>query len=247
MGAKAAALLARLARRPPPALRPRLTYANVVSTLALALALGGASALAASQLGARSVGERQLRPGAVSAEKIRKDAVTAPKILALAVKGGKLAGGAVGAAKLAGGAVTSEKLANGAVGSEKIAAEAVTGEKVNESTLGQVPSAEKANAAAFAEAANPAAFAKVDQAGSLDTSNSKGIGSVKQIEAGVYCLSAVFSPRGAQVTPQFNGLGAISAFARIGGAASCPSPQVEVQIWSGASKVEAPFYVVLYR
>jgi hypothetical protein len=32
-------------------MRPRLTYANVVATLALFVALGGASAFAASELG----------------------------------------------------------------------------------------------------------------------------------------------------------------------------------------------------
>jgi hypothetical protein len=226
----------------------RLSYANIVSTLALLLALGAGSALAVGQLAPRSVGERQLRPGAITADKIRKDAVTAPKIKALAVKNGKLAGGAVDAAKLAIGAVRSDKLANDSVGTEKLAPDAVTGEKVNESTLAQVPSADRAITAAFAESADPAAFAKVDKGGGLGASDSKGIASVKEIEAGVYCIAvSAFSPRGAQVTPQFNGLGALAAFARIGGAAACPSPQVEVQTWSGATKVEAPFFLVAYR
>ncbi len=50
---------------------PRLTYANVVATLALFLALGGA-AYAATQLPADSVGTRQLRAGAVTAGKLSK-------------------------------------------------------------------------------------------------------------------------------------------------------------------------------
>lgn len=226
----------------------RLSYANVASTLALLVALGAGSAFAANQLAPRSVGERQLRPGAVTADKIRKNAVTAPKIKALAVKNGKLAGGSVDAAKLASGAVTGDKLANGAIGTEKVAPDAVTGEKVNESTLGQVPSADNANSAAFAESANPAAFAKVDKKGGLDVSNSKGIGAVKEIETGIYCISvSAFSPQGVQVTLQFEGLGTIAAFARIGGGASCPSPQVEVQTWNGGTKVEAPFFLAAYR
>ena len=36
--------------------RPKLTYANVVATLALFVAVGGASAFAASQLGKNTVG-----------------------------------------------------------------------------------------------------------------------------------------------------------------------------------------------
>lgn len=230
--------------------RPHLqiTYANVVSTLALTLALGAGGAVAASQLAPESVGERQLRPGAVTPDKIRKNAVTAPKIKALAVKSGKLAGAVITTEKLADSAVGPGKLAAAAVITEKIAPDAVTGEKVNESTLGLVPSADRANTATFAESANPNAFAKVDKDGNLDAPNSKGIAATKEIETGVYCITVSgFSPRGAQVTPQFNGLGTTDAFARIGGAAACSSPQVEVQTWNGGSKVEAPFFVMVYR
>lgn len=230
--------------------RPRLTYANVTATLALFLALGGGAAFAATQLAPKSVGARQLRPGAVTADKIRKNAVTAPKIIALAVKNGKLANGAVDTAKLANAAVSTEKLASSSVSTEKIAADAVTGAKVDEPSLGQVPSANSANTAAFAESANPAAFAKVSQEGVVDTSISKGITSadVKQgAEAGIYCVTVPsFSPRGAQVTPRYNGSGNLTAYATIGGTGSCPAPQVEVQTHNGGL-VKAPFYVVLYR
>jgi hypothetical protein len=229
-------------------IKGHLSYANLTSTLALILALGSGGAYAANQLATRSVGERQLRPGAVTPDKIRKNAVTAPKIKAEAVKEGKLAAAAVSSAKLADGAIATAKLANSSVSTEKLAPEAVTGEKVNEGTLGQVPAANAANTAAFAESANPAAFAKVAKDGNIDAVNSKGIASSSEVEAGVYCLSvAGFSPRGAQVTPIFNGIGTSDAFVRIGGAAACPSPQVEVQVWNGGTKVEAPFYLAAYR
>lgn len=229
-------------------MKRHLTYANVLSTLALFIALTGASAYAANQLAPKSVGEKQLRPGAITPDKIRKNAITSPKIAALAVKEGKLAGDAVSATKLADGAVATAKLANGSVTTEKLAPEAVTGEKVNEGTLGQVPAADAANSAAFAESANPAAFAKVAKDGSLDAVQSKAIVSSQELEAGVYCVAvAGFSPRGAQVTPIFNGIGSSDAFARIGGAAACPSPQIEVQVWNGGAKVEGPFYLLAYR
>jgi hypothetical protein len=51
--------------------RQRLTYANVIATVALFLALGGA-AVAATQLPKNSVGTNQLRKGAVTAGKIAK-------------------------------------------------------------------------------------------------------------------------------------------------------------------------------
>jgi len=228
-------------------MRKHLSFANLASGAALLLALSTSGAYAASQLAPKSVGERQLRPGAVTPDKIRKNAVTAPKIKAQAVLEGKIAAGAVSTTKLADSAITTQKLANDAIITEKLGPEAVTGEKLNEGTLGQVPSAEKADTASFAEAANPAAYAKVSAAGVLDATNSKGIASVKETEAGVYCVTVSFTPKGALITPQFNGIGSTDAFARIGGAASCPSPQVEVQVWNGGVKVEAPFFLVAYR
>ncbi|HUA11688.1 MAG TPA: hypothetical protein VMA83_06760 [Solirubrobacteraceae bacterium] len=50
-------------------LRQRLSYANVVSTIALCLALGGVS-YAAVELPAGSVGTRQLRDGSVTPDKL---------------------------------------------------------------------------------------------------------------------------------------------------------------------------------
>jgi hypothetical protein len=229
-------------------MRKHLTYANLASSAALLLALTTGGAYAASQLAPKSVGERQLRPGAVTASKLRKNAVTAAKLASGAVTPGKIAPGAVDSSRLASGAVGSFQLANGAVIGEKLANDAVTGEKVNESTLGQIPSAQQAETAAFAEAANPVAFARVSAAGALEGAASKGIASVKETETGVYCVTvSSFSPTGAQVTPTYNGIGSTDAFVRIGGASSCVSPQIEVQAWNGGTKVKAPFFLVAYR
>ena len=59
---------------------PKLTYANVTSTLCLFLLLGGGAAYAASHLGKNSVGTKQLKKNAVSTAKIKKEAVTAAKV-----------------------------------------------------------------------------------------------------------------------------------------------------------------------
>lgn len=59
-------------------LRARLTYANVVATLALFLALAGGSAIALS--GRNSVTTKDIAPGAVSTPKLARGAVTAAKI-----------------------------------------------------------------------------------------------------------------------------------------------------------------------
>ena len=229
-------------------IRGSLSYANVVSTLALFLALGGATAYAVNSLPPKSVGAKQLRPGAVTADKIRKHAVTAPKIEAQAIKNGKIATGAVKEAKLANASVSNLKLASGAVSTEKIQNDAVTGSQVQESTLSEVPFSNHANVSTFAESANPVAFASVSQEGNVDTAQSKGQITVTQgKEGGIYCVSVSgFAPRGAQVTPRYNGSGNLTAYVTIGGTGDCPAPQVEVQTHNGGL-VKAPFYLVVYR
>jgi hypothetical protein len=56
-----------------------LTYANVMATLALFLALGG-GAYAAVNLPKNSVGSRQIKKNAVSSSKIKKNAVTSSRV-----------------------------------------------------------------------------------------------------------------------------------------------------------------------
>jgi len=227
----------------------KLSYANVTSTLALIIALGGTAAYAATKLPDNSVGEFQLRTGAITAQKIRKNAVTAPKIKAEAVKQGKIAAASITAAKLTGGSVANSSLQSSSVTNDKLAPEAVTGDKALESTFSQVPSAAKAEFATNAESANPPAFAAVSSEATVDSSYSKAIASVKDgTLAGTYCVTASgFIPRGAQVTPRFTSEGDVSAYVRIGGTADCPAPQVEVQTFDGGTRAREPFYLVLYR
>ncbi|HZO07435.1 MAG TPA: hypothetical protein VFB52_13685 [Solirubrobacterales bacterium] len=90
-------------------IRKHLTLANVLSTVAVFLVLGGATAVAATQLGKNTVGTKQLKSNAVTAAKIKKNAVTAAKIKA--------------------NAITTAKVKNGAI----------TGAKVNLGSLGTVP------------------------------------------------------------------------------------------------------------
>jgi len=229
-------------------MKPRLTYANVTSTIALFIAIGGTTAYAATKLPDRSVGEFQLRPGAVTAEKLRKNAVTAPKIKAEAVKQGKIANGSITAAKLTLGSVASSSIQNGAVTNEKLAPEAVTGDKALESTFSQVPSAAKAEFATSAESANPPAFARISSEATIDSSLSKGVSVKEGSLGGIYCVSALsFTPKGAQVTPHFTGEGDVTAYVKIGGTTDCPAPAVEVQTFDGGVRAKEPFYVEMYR
>jgi|GEM_PF-3133458 len=61
-------------------IREGLTYANVVSTLALFLVLAGGSAFAATKLGSNTVGTKQIKNGAVTTAKIKNGAITGAKV-----------------------------------------------------------------------------------------------------------------------------------------------------------------------
>ena len=76
-------------------LRKRLTYANVMSSIAVFLVLGGATAIAAGQLGKNSVGKKQLKANSVTTAKIKKNAVTGAKIKNGAVNGAKVQDGSL--------------------------------------------------------------------------------------------------------------------------------------------------------
>lgn len=126
-------------------IRRHVTYANVMSSLAVFLILGGATAFAA-----KKVGSNEIKANSIKTGKIVKEAVTA----------GKLKTAAVTENKIADGAVTTNKIADNAVTTGKIANDAVTGEKVKESSLGEVPSA-----AIAASLQKPEAFHVIGAAG----------------------------------------------------------------------------------
>ncbi len=109
-----------------------------MSSLAVFLILGGATAFAATKVGSNEIKANSIKTG-----KIVKEAVTA----------GKIKKNAITESRIADGAVTTNKIADNAVTTGKIANDAVTGDKVKESSLGQVPSAANANAVGGVSAA----------------------------------------------------------------------------------------------
>lgn len=68
---------------------PRITYGNVVSTLALFIALGGVS-YAAATLPKNSVGAAQLKKNAVTSKKIKDKSITGSDIKNGTIKGSKI-------------------------------------------------------------------------------------------------------------------------------------------------------------
>jgi hypothetical protein len=118
--------------------RPRLTYANVVASVALFLALGGAAM--AAGLPKNSVGTAQIKKGAVTAGALAKKAVTSGKIAPKAVVAGKLGpnavlpgnlgAGIIDTSKISAAAVTAEKIKNNVVTTNKLTNAAVTSQKI---------------------------------------------------------------------------------------------------------------------
>jgi hypothetical protein len=86
-------------------LRGRLSFANVMSVIAVCIALGGTS-YAAFQLPKNSVGSKHLKKNSVTKAKIKKNAVTAAKIKTNAVTSAKIQNGAVDGAKVKDGSLT---------------------------------------------------------------------------------------------------------------------------------------------
>lgn len=117
-------------------LRRRLTYANVMATVAFFFALTGASmagvkyiaagdAIPATSDLAGSYGDPKIADGKVTTDKVADGAITSSKIASNAVTSGALAVGSVSGGALAGKVVTSEKIAEGAIVGEKLANDSV--------------------------------------------------------------------------------------------------------------------------
>jgi hypothetical protein len=101
-------------------IRKHASYANVMATIAVFLALGGAG-MAAKALKKNSVGTKQLKGKAVTEAKLADGAATQPKIGSGAVVKGKLADSSVGNGKIEDNAVTGSKIADAQVSLAKAA------------------------------------------------------------------------------------------------------------------------------
>jgi hypothetical protein len=140
--------------------RPKLNYANVIATIALFVALGGAAV--AAGLPKNSVGSKQLKKGAVTTKALHNKAVTAGKIGPQAVTAGKLGPFAVLPGNLGNGVITAEKIGDGAVIASKLKNGGVTTNKLNN---GAVTTAKLADGAVTTNRLNNGAVtsAKLDE------------------------------------------------------------------------------------
>jgi hypothetical protein len=105
-------------------LKRHLSVANVLSCIALFVALGGAAYAAV-----------KIPPNAIKARNIARQAVTNPKIKREAVTSGKIRNGSVNAVDIGAGQVTNGAIATGAVTAKKIAKKAVTNRTLAEESV----------------------------------------------------------------------------------------------------------------
>lgn len=108
---------------------PQLNYSNVIATIALFVALGGAAV--AAGLPKNSVGPKQLKRGAVTAAKLKRGAVTGGKLAPKSVVAGKLGANAILPGNITNGAVTTSKIGTGAVIARSIKNGVITTNKMN--------------------------------------------------------------------------------------------------------------------
>jgi hypothetical protein len=156
------------------ALRRKFSYANVMATIAVFIALGG-SAYAATKLSPNSVGSKQLKKNAVTTVKIKDGAITGQKIQLSTL-------GTVPSASSAATATTA-----GSAGSAATAGSAGTaGNAANADALGGKP------ASAYA-ASTVVRSATVDATGALVAAKSEGVASKNFLHTGegIYCLKGL--------------------------------------------------------
>jgi hypothetical protein len=152
-------------------LRRRATFANVTSTLALFVALGGSS-YAAITLPSDSVGSDQIRTGAVGTSEVRTGGVGAGEIKTSAVRASEIKTGGVGASEIHTDAVRAKEIKAGAVGTDELGTDAVTGAKVKD---GSLESADLSDAARSSLAGNAPFRAAVNTTGTAVAGNATGV------------------------------------------------------------------------
>jgi|tagenome__1003787_1003787.scaffolds.fasta_scaffold20604183_1 hypothetical protein len=190
--------------------RSRLTYANVVATLALLFALGTGGAYAANTIGSSDVidesllsqdiknGEvkdTEIAPDAVNTTHIKNGAVKADDLANDSVRGGKILAGTVSGSKLADGAVTSAKVlddtqAGGGLGGADLAPDSVGSSEIKTDAVNATEVADDSIDAGeivdfgLSNQDVGVLFAQVNTDGTL--ANSSGGVTATRISAGVY-------------------------------------------------------------
>jgi hypothetical protein len=115
-------------------IRARLSYANVMATLAVFIALGGA-AYAAVTIPPKSIGTKKLKDQAVGTAQLKPESVGTPQLKELSVDNSRLQPQSVSAENLQQNSVGPDSLQGNAVNTDQLAPDAVTSDRVRDFTL----------------------------------------------------------------------------------------------------------------
>jgi hypothetical protein len=192
--------------------RKQLSFANVISMMALFVALGGTSyALAKNSIGAKeikknAVAASEIKKNAVRAAEINRNAVGASEIRSNAVAGGDVADGGIGSLDLGDNSVGSGELSDNSVGNSEMGDNAVGGGEVTDNSL----NADDIDGASLDGEIGPDLFARVQANATLQPNvagfppQNKGTILISEGEGGAtvgtYCFDLPSRPASAMVS-----------------------------------------------
>jgi hypothetical protein len=110
--------------------RPHLSYANVMATIAVFLALGGGAYAAAT------VGSSQIKSNAILSRHIKNGQVKNADLAANSVGGGKIVDGSVGSPDLGANSVGADKIIDGSIANSDLGPNSVGTDKLADGSIG---------------------------------------------------------------------------------------------------------------
>lgn len=114
--------------------RKRLTYANVVSTLALALVIGGGTAVAAG-IAPNSVGSIQIKNGNVKTPDLKNNAVKSAKVKDGTLTGADVADSSLASLDILDDSLTADDLGANSASQSEIATDGVAASEIQDNSI----------------------------------------------------------------------------------------------------------------
>ena len=118
-------------------MRERLSYANVMATLALFVALGGVG-YAAAKLPRNSVGPKQIKADAVKPSELAPNSVDGSNVVDGSIAGAEIADESIAHADIGQEEVGGDEIADGSIGGGDIANGSLGGDDINDGSIGGV-------------------------------------------------------------------------------------------------------------
>ena len=183
-------------------IRSHLSFANVISLMALFVALGGAS-YAAVTLPKNSVKAKQIAKNAVGASEIKRNAVRGAEIKSNAVAGGDVKDSALTGADVGDGSLNGSDIADGAVNGSEVTDGSVAAADIADDSVGSSKIANRSVGAGDLApfVAGPTAFARVQADGTLEPGTDTPTGppqfrgvdatDIQKAGVGIYCFGGL--------------------------------------------------------